>query len=150
MTPLQQIFTANPVFRDSGRTGIYGKLRQWLPWQKERQKQPKKSACNSLIACGIILLAIAADEDIPGGAASEIRLSCIYAYTIKEVRQMSRKCEICGKGQVSGNNVSHSNRHTRRKWNANIQTVRINDNGTVRRANVCTRCIRSGKINRAI
>ena len=30
MTPSQQIFTANPVFRDIGRTGIYGKLRQWL------------------------------------------------------------------------------------------------------------------------
>ena len=40
---------------------------------------------------------------------------------------MSRKCEICGKGQVSGNNVSHSNRHTKRKWNANIQNVRIED-----------------------
>ena len=64
---------------------------------------------------------------------------------------MSRKCEICGKGQVSGNAVSHSNRHTRRKWNANIQTVRVQEpNGTVRRANVCTRCIRSGKVNRAI
>jgi large subunit ribosomal protein L28 len=63
---------------------------------------------------------------------------------------MSRKCEVCGKGQVSGNTVSHSNRHSRRKWNANIQSVRINDNGTVRRANVCTRCIRSNKISRAI
>ena len=64
---------------------------------------------------------------------------------------MSRKCEICGKGQVSGNNVSHSVRRTRRKWNANIQTVRVADeNGTVRRANVCTRCIRSNKVNRAI
>lgn len=64
---------------------------------------------------------------------------------------MSKKCEICGKGQVSGNTVSHSNRHARRKWNANIQTVRIQEeNGTVRRANVCTRCIRSNKINRAI
>lgn len=64
---------------------------------------------------------------------------------------MSRKCEICGKGQVSGNAVSHSNRHTRRKWNANIQTVRVQEtNGTVRRANVCTRCIRSNKVNRAI
>jgi large subunit ribosomal protein L28 len=41
---------------------------------------------------------------------------------------MSRKCEICGKGQVSGNNVSHSNRHTRRKWNANIQSIRIEEN----------------------
>ena len=47
---------------------------------------------------------------------------------------MSRKCEICGKGQVSGNNVSHSNRHTRRKWNANIQSVRVEENGTVRKA----------------
>lgn len=150
MTLSQHIFMANPVFHDSSRTGISGKLRQWLPDRKRGRNNPKKSACNSLSACGIILLAIAAGEDIPGGAASEIRLSCIYAYTIKEVRQMSRKCEICGKGQVSGNNVSHSNRHTRRKWNANIQTVRINDNGTVRRANVCTRCIRSGKINRAI
>lgn len=63
---------------------------------------------------------------------------------------MSRKCEICGKGQASGNNVSHSNRHTRRKWNANIQSVRTEENGTVKRTNVCTRCIRSNKINRAI
>ncbi|MCI5698283.1 MAG: 50S ribosomal protein L28 [Clostridiales bacterium] len=63
---------------------------------------------------------------------------------------MSRKCEICGKGQASGNKVSHSMRHTRRKWNANIQTVRINDNGTVRRANVCTKCIKSNKVNRAV
>ena len=64
---------------------------------------------------------------------------------------MSKKCEICGKGKTSGNNVSHSMRHTRRKWNANIQTVRVVDeNGTVRRANVCTRCIRSNKVNRAI
>ena len=68
----------------------------------------------------------------------------------KEVRQMSRKCEICGKGQVSGNNVSHSNRHTRRKWNANIQSVKVNEDGTVRKAKVCTRCLRSGKVNRAI
>ena len=61
---------------------------------------------------------------------------------------MSRKCEICGKGQTSGNNVSHSVRRTRRKWNANIQSVRIADeNGTVRKANVC---IRSNKVNRAL
>lgn len=63
---------------------------------------------------------------------------------------MSRRCEICGKGQTSGNNVSHSVRRTRRKWNANIQNIRIEDNGKVRRANVCTKCIKSGKVNRAI
>ncbi|HKK95778.1 MAG TPA: 50S ribosomal protein L28 [Anaerovoracaceae bacterium] len=64
---------------------------------------------------------------------------------------MSRKCDICGKGQVSGNTVSHSVRHTKRKWNANIQNVRVvNENGSVRKANVCTRCLRSGKVNRAV
>ena len=68
----------------------------------------------------------------------------------KEGRQMSRKCEVCGKGQTSGNAVSHSNRHSKRKWNANIQSVRINENGTVRKANVCTSCLRSGKVDRAI
>ena len=63
---------------------------------------------------------------------------------------MSRKCEVCGKGQTSGNAVTHSNRHSRRKWNANIQTVRVSENGSVRKANVCTSCLRSGKVNRAI
>ena len=63
---------------------------------------------------------------------------------------MSKKCEICGKGQVSGNTVSHSNIHTRSKWNPNIQTVRVNDNGSVRKMNVCTRCIKSNKVTRAL
>ena len=73
-----------------------------------------------------------------------------YKFADRRCGIMSRKCEICGKGQASGNNVSHSNRHTRRKWNANIQTVRIDDNGTVRKAKVCTQCLRSGKVNRAV
>jgi len=63
---------------------------------------------------------------------------------------MSRKCAICGKGQVSGNNVSHSNRHTRRKWNPNIQSVKVEENGAKKRINVCTRCIKSGKVQRAL
>ncbi len=63
---------------------------------------------------------------------------------------MSKKCEVCGKSQVSGNKVSHSNRHSRRKWNVNIQSVRVNENGTARRSKVCTRCLRSGKVNRAV
>lgn len=63
---------------------------------------------------------------------------------------MSRKCEVCGKGQASGNAVSHSNIHTRRKWNANIQKVRINDGGRDRKASVCTKCLKSGKVSRAV
>ncbi|HAF59799.1 MAG: 50S ribosomal protein L28 [Bacillota bacterium] len=64
---------------------------------------------------------------------------------------MARKCEVCGKGPSTGCNVSHSNRHTKRRWNANIQTIRVKEeNGTVLRKKVCTRCIRSGKVVRAI
>jgi len=63
---------------------------------------------------------------------------------------MSKKCAICGKGQVSGNNVSHSNRHTRRKWNANIQSVKIAGAGGTTRINVCTKCIRAGKVTKAV
>jgi len=62
---------------------------------------------------------------------------------------MSRKCEICGKGQTSGNQVSHSNKHFKRKWNANIQSVRVVDGGSVRRMKVCTSCIKSNLVKRA-
>ena len=62
---------------------------------------------------------------------------------------MSKKCAICGKAQASGNNVSHSHRTSRRKWDVNIQTVRTTINGTPKKLSVCTRCIRSGKIMRA-
>lgn len=63
---------------------------------------------------------------------------------------MSKKCEICGKGQVSGNRVSHSNIHSKRKWNANIQKIQIVEDGKVRKANVCTSCMKSDKVERAV
>ncbi len=59
---------------------------------------------------------------------------------------MANLCEVCGKGIRSGNNVSHSNRHTKRIWKPNIQRVRAVVNGEVKRINVCTRCLRSNKI----
>ncbi|MGI6262405.1 MAG: 50S ribosomal protein L28 [Succiniclasticum sp.] len=62
---------------------------------------------------------------------------------------MANICEVCGKGVMSGNNVSHSNRHTKAAWKPNIQSVRAIVDGEVKRVNVCTRCLRSGKITRA-
>ncbi len=59
---------------------------------------------------------------------------------------MARACEICGKRRGVGNNVSHANNKTRRTWKPNLQTVRANLSGTVRRILVCTRCLRSGKV----
>ncbi|MBO5992874.1 MAG: 50S ribosomal protein L28 [Acidaminococcaceae bacterium] len=62
---------------------------------------------------------------------------------------MAHICEVCGKGIMSGNNVSHSNRHTKAAWKPNVQTVRAVVDGEVKRVNVCTRCLRSGKVTRA-
>ena len=59
---------------------------------------------------------------------------------------MARACEICGKKRSVGNNVSHANNKTRRTWKPNLQSVRANLQGTVRRILVCTRCLRSGKV----
>ncbi|MDR2634721.1 MAG: 50S ribosomal protein L28 [Clostridiales bacterium] len=62
---------------------------------------------------------------------------------------MSRVCVVCQKGQATGNKVSHSNRKTRRTWGANVHMVTYkNPDNTVERGYVCTRCLRSGKINR--
>ncbi|MBI4179408.1 50S ribosomal protein L28 [bacterium] len=62
---------------------------------------------------------------------------------------MARVCEICGKTPVTGNNVSHANNRTRRRWLPNLQKIRVVLDGRVRRANVCTRCIKSEKILKA-
>jgi len=60
-----------------------------------------------------------------------------------------RQCEICGKGPSVGNNVSHANNKTKRRWSPNLQRVRANMKGTVKYIRACTRCIRSGKVLKA-
>ena len=62
---------------------------------------------------------------------------------------MASKCESCGKGPSWGMAVSHSHRRTKRRWNPNIQRVRALVNGSTKRLNVCTGCIKSGKIVKA-
>lgn len=62
---------------------------------------------------------------------------------------MARVCELCGKGPSVGNNVSHANNKTKRRWLPNLQRVKANLQGTVRRIRVCTSCLRSGKVQKA-
>ena len=62
---------------------------------------------------------------------------------------MAKVCCVCGKGKVSGNQVSHSNKHNKRTWSANLRNVRVVGEGTPKRVKVCTRCLRSGKVERA-
>ena len=54
---------------------------------------------------------------------------------------MSKVCSICGKGRLSGNKVSHSNRKYRRAWGAKVEFA--SESGKVERAYVCTRCLRT-------
>ncbi|MBA3430567.1 MAG: 50S ribosomal protein L28 [Actinobacteria bacterium] len=61
---------------------------------------------------------------------------------------MSAKCEICGKAPGFGNNISHSHRRTRRRWDPNVQKLRVVVNGTPKRVTVCTKCLKANKIAR--
>ena len=61
---------------------------------------------------------------------------------------MSKVCSVCGKGKISGNQVSHSNKN-KRTWSANIRNVKAVVDGSPQRVSVCTRCLRSGKVERA-
>ncbi len=60
------------------------------------------------------------------------------------------KCEICGKGVTFGIKMSHSHRRSNRAWKPNVKKVKAVVNGSVKSVYVCTRCLRSGKVVRAV
>ena len=60
------------------------------------------------------------------------------------------KCAVCGKGTVFGIQVSHSHRRSNRTWKPNIRKVKAIVDGQTKKINVCTKCIRSEKVIRAI
>ncbi len=74
---------------------------------------------------------------------------------------MARRCEICGKGTVAGNNVprkgqakkkggvgQHIGVKTKRVFKPNIVKVKANIEGTTKTIKVCTRCLKSGKVQK--
>lgn len=63
---------------------------------------------------------------------------------------MAYACDLCGKKHQSGHNVSHANNKTKRVFNPNLQRVRALINGAARRIRVCTRCLRSGLVQKAM
>lgn len=62
---------------------------------------------------------------------------------------MSKVCSVCAKAPTFGNNRSHSMRATSRRFNVNVQRVRILKGSTPVRAYVCTRCLKAGKVIKA-
>ena len=64
---------------------------------------------------------------------------------------MSKVCDICGKGPQVGNNVSHANNKTKRRFMPNLQSVRAQlQSGEVKRIKVCAQCIRSGSVTKPV
>ena len=59
------------------------------------------------------------------------------------------KCDICGRGAFFGNQVSHSHRRSNKVWHANVQRIAVKTAGGSKKIHVCTRCMRSGKVERA-
>lgn len=69
--------------------------------------------------------------------------------TLWRITTVAGTCEICGKGKLSGNKVSHANNKSKKMSKPNIQSVKAQgSNGSHVRMNVCTRCIRSGKVKK--
>ncbi|HYT63963.1 MAG TPA: 50S ribosomal protein L28 [Gemmatimonadales bacterium] len=62
---------------------------------------------------------------------------------------MARVCEVCGKGPITGHNISHANNKTPRRWYPNLQRARVVVNGVVRRIRVCTQCLKSNRVAKA-
>ncbi len=60
------------------------------------------------------------------------------------------KCFVCGKQRMAGQNVSHANNITKRMFKPNVQRVRAKVDGRAKQITVCTRCLRSGKVEKAV
>ena len=62
---------------------------------------------------------------------------------------MAKRCEICGRGPLFGNSISHAHNVRRRRWNVNLRVVRAIVDGVRKRVRVCAACIRSGRVKKA-
>ena len=63
---------------------------------------------------------------------------------------MAKVCHSCGKGPAFGNSRSHSMVATRRRFDPNLQKVRVLVGSAPRRVHVCTRCLKAGKVIKAV
>jgi large subunit ribosomal protein L28 len=71
-------------------------------------------------------------------------------HTSRILRAVSRVCSVCGKAPSFGHNRSHSMVATKRRFNPNLQRIRILRAGVAVRAYVCTRCLKGGKVQKAL
>ena len=89
---------------------------------------------------------------MPGLSAIIYELSfwTLTQNTSKEVLQLMAKCQFCDKDLAFGIQVSHSHRRSNRTWKPNVKRVKAIVDGSPKHVYVCTRCLRSGKVTRAV
>lgn len=63
---------------------------------------------------------------------------------------MSIQCDVCGKKSLKAAKISFSHKQNVHRQFPNLQTVKVNENGTVKRLKVCTSCLRANKVQRAV
>jgi large subunit ribosomal protein L28 len=63
---------------------------------------------------------------------------------------MAQRCDVCGKGPVVGNQISHAHNVSTRRWLPNLVSLRAVVKGRAKRVRVCTRCLRGGKVIKAV
>lgn len=76
---------------------------------------------------------------------------------------MSRKCSVCGKGAGKGNKLSQRGKPkylggngrkttgiTKRRFYPNLQSIRVQTEEGVKQMRVCTQCIRSNRVQKAV
>lgn len=59
---------------------------------------------------------------------------------------MARVCDLCGKGPQFGNRISHAHNVTKRRWDVNLQSARVQRGSSTVKLRLCTDCIKSGQV----
>ena len=61
---------------------------------------------------------------------------------------MAQRCDICGKGPLTGNNVSHAHNRTKTRWLPNLQKIKAEIDGKPTKLKICTKCLKANKIKK--
>lgn len=69
---------------------------------------------------------------------------------ISKEYQMARRCDICGKGPMTGNNDPKSHKRTNRVFRPNLHKIKAEINGEVKTIKVCSKCLKSGKVKKIV
>src|SRR5918997_1664377 len=103
-------------------------------------------------SCTCPACALGGQHSMPPGPGAETALSSplLRRSPAGSLSDMAKVCHSCGKGPSFGHSRSHSMVATKRRFNPNLQKVRIDVGGTPRREYVCTRCLKAGKVLKAV